>query len=228
MSIEKQREFITRQLKRSASDAGVDLDRSLGGLLYIADYQECGDETDFGDDTEEYRKEAAQLWEAHGSSREGRDMLRALGLACLIAYIPMHLTRDWEDWKCESDLIEDGWDGSEERSFVDYALQVGFASSRCADYVARKSGAAKSSWFASIGAKGAQVRHAQMRELRRWTVERYRQQKYPSALAASHELRDEVLEHGKRLGGTPLSKYNAQRTIYGWLLEADKELPAGG
>jgi len=225
MNIEKQREFIRMQLKRSASDAGVDIDQSLGGLLYIADYQENGEEADFGDDTEQYREDAARLLEAHGSSAEGQNMLRALGLACLIPYIPMYLKRDWEDWPREGDAIDAEW--VEERSFVDYAMQVGFASSCCADYVARKSGAAKSSWFASIGAIGAEARHAPMRELRLWAIERYREHTYPSALAASHKLCDEVREHGKKIGAI-LSEYNAQRTIYRWLLDAAKQIPDGG
>ena len=229
MTMEKQREFITETLRRVASEVGVDIDKSKGGLLYIAEYQENGDESDFGPSTEEYSKEAARLWDAHGSSLEGREMLRAVGKACLVANDGLFLTRTWElapdgesidmDWR--------GWGGSDERSLADYTFQVGYAVRCCEQYFFLKCGGPAGEWFASIGRVGADVRHAPMRELRRWTVERYTQGRYPSALAASHELRDEVLDHGRKIGAS-LTRYNAQRTIYGWLLGANKALPAGG
>jgi len=233
MTMEKQREFITETLRRAASDVGVDIDQSIGGLLYIAEYQTNGDESDFGPDTEEYSKAAVRLWEIHGGSREGRDMLRAVGSACLVVHDTLFLTRKWE---LEGDQLPDdgyvnldweGWDGAEERSLADYTFQVGYAVRCCDEYFLLKSGAPAGDWFASIGRIGAEVRHAPMRELRRWAIGRYRQRTYPSALAASHELRDEVLDHGRKIGAS-LTKYNAQRTIYGWLLDADKKLPAGG
>jgi hypothetical protein len=80
----------------------------------------------------------------------------------------------------------------------------------------------KSSIAKQSGKAGSVKRHASMRELKQWTVDRFKASAWPSPLAASHELEVDVLTHGKKIGAH-LSRYNAQRTIYNWLLESNKK-----
>lgn len=74
--------------------------------------------------------------------------------------------------------------------------------------------------FSELGEKGAAKKHAPMRELKKWTVAQYGSRRWKSKNNASHELVSAVLEHAEKIGAR-LSQYNAQRTIYKWLLELD-------
>lgn len=80
---------------------------------------------------------------------------------------------------------------------------------------------ASGEWFSVIGSRGAVVRHAPMRELKKWAIAQYASGVYQNAYAASHEIRDSVIEHGRTINAN-LSPYNAQRTIYLWLLDSDR------
>lgn len=79
----------------------------------------------------------------------------------------------------------------------------------------------KSSIAKRTGKAGASKRHAPMRELKRWAVDKFKAGSWPSPLAASHELKGDALAYGKSIGAH-LTPYNAQRTIYGWLLAEKK------
>ncbi|NMF98328.1 hypothetical protein GPA27_13135 [Aromatoleum toluolicum] len=72
------------------------------------------------------------------------------------------------------------------------------------------------------GQTGGEKRHAAMRELEQWAVAKFRARTWSSPNAAAHELRDEVVAHGKTIGAN-LSPFNAQRTIYDWLRNASKD-----
>lgn len=76
--------------------------------------------------------------------------------------------------------------------------------------------------FSALGKIGAKKRHASMAELRAWAVEKYNAGKWPSANSAAHQLRDEVISHGRKIGAN-LTVQNAQRTIYTWLRQANKD-----
>lgn len=69
--------------------------------------------------------------------------------------------------------------------------------------------------FSSLGKKGAEKRHAPMRELERYAVELYRQKQWKSANQAAYQLKDLIIAHGRSIGAV-LSEENAQRTIAGW------------
>ena len=72
------------------------------------------------------------------------------------------------------------------------------------------------------GESGAQKRHAPMRQLEQWAVSKYREQVWDSASHASHELKDAVLAESRRIGAN-LKPSNSQRTIYDWILKANKK-----
>lgn len=218
MSTEKQFEFVGRQLRASAESVGIDLDASEGGLLVINDALDDLQQ-DFSD-VPEYFKEADRLWQAFGDSPEGREMLRALGAACVLA-VDTWCYRTWEDQSLSFD--EQGWDSLESRVLVDYALSAGIASIRCVEYANRGSGdmeaalaAARRINFSELGAKGAAKRHAPYARLRAWAVERYRAGKWPSANKAAHDLKGSVIAHGRTIGAN-LTEENAQRTIAEWI-----------
>ncbi|WP_332848688.1 hypothetical protein [Massilia sp. S19_KUP03_FR1] len=67
-----------------------------------------------------------------------------------------------------------------------------------------------------IGKAGAAKKLAPLRELESWTRAKYAAGAWPSANRAAHELKDAVIDHGRKLGAV-LTEQNAQRTIAGWL-----------
>lgn len=69
--------------------------------------------------------------------------------------------------------------------------------------------------FSRLGKAGAAKRHAPMATLRTWAVDRYREGDWRSANKAAHDLKEEVLAHGRTIGAF-LSEENAQRTIATW------------
>jgi hypothetical protein len=71
---------------------------------------------------------------------------------------------------------------------------------------------------------GTDKRHAGNRELRERAIALYRAASYQSPHEASFALVDAVLAHAESIGER-LSKYRAQKTIYEWLLAADKLRP---
>ncbi|MFT5962404.1 MAG: hypothetical protein ACI8WM_002748 [Burkholderiaceae bacterium] len=71
------------------------------------------------------------------------------------------------------------------------------------------------------GAKGADKRHAPMRELEKWAVEQRKIGDARTANKAAHEMKDAVIQYGKTIGAT-LSDENAQRTIAEWLRKPKK------
>lgn len=73
--------------------------------------------------------------------------------------------------------------------------------------------------FSKLGKKGADKRHAPMRALQEWTLERYRAGSWPSANQAAHELMISVMEHGRTINAVLLPS-NAQRTIAAWINKA--------
>ncbi|MGC2456704.1 MAG: hypothetical protein WA435_01755 [Gallionellaceae bacterium] len=70
--------------------------------------------------------------------------------------------------------------------------------------------------FSKQGKNGALKRHEPMRLLKKWTLKRYQAGKWPSANAAAHALKDEVIAHGKAINAH-LTETNAQRTIADWI-----------
>lgn len=73
----------------------------------------------------------------------------------------------------------------------------------------------------SSGREGAKERHARTKQLREWAVQRYKAKIWPSANKAAHELKAEILAHGRTIGAT-LSEENAQRTLAEWFRKAGK------
>jgi len=73
--------------------------------------------------------------------------------------------------------------------------------------------------FAQLGKQGANKRHAPMRALQGWTLERYRAGSWPSANQAAHELMSAVMDHGRTINAVLLPS-NAQRTIAAWINKA--------
>ncbi|MEC5217930.1 hypothetical protein RCH09_002894 [Actimicrobium sp. GrIS 1.19] len=71
------------------------------------------------------------------------------------------------------------------------------------------------------GMKGADKRHAPMRELEKWTVEQREIGDVRTANKAAHEMKNAVIQYGKTIGAT-LSDENAQRTIAEWLRKPAK------
>ncbi|HXU93177.1 MAG TPA: hypothetical protein VFP33_05920 [Gallionella sp.] len=69
---------------------------------------------------------------------------------------------------------------------------------------------------ATNGKAGAQIRHAKTRELKEWTLQKYKAKTWKSANQAASELMSEVLEYSQKIGAN-LSKSNAQRTIAEWI-----------
>lgn len=70
--------------------------------------------------------------------------------------------------------------------------------------------------FSKQGKSGAFKRHKPMRLLEKWTLDQYQIGKWPSANAAAHDLKDEVIAHGKTINAH-LTITNAQRTIADWI-----------
>ncbi|WP_186155899.1 hypothetical protein [Burkholderia gladioli] len=75
--------------------------------------------------------------------------------------------------------------------------------------------------------KGGLARAEKYEALKKWAVDLYRKSNWKSAHQASHELKDDVMNHGKTIG-VSLTKNRAQQTIYSWLLEADKPVQTSG
>jgi hypothetical protein len=73
------------------------------------------------------------------------------------------------------------------------------------------------------GKVGALKRHAPMTALNKWAIETYRKKKWPSANAAAHDIKDDVIAYGKTIGAH-LSKENAQRTIAEWIRKANRSV----
>ncbi len=71
------------------------------------------------------------------------------------------------------------------------------------------------------GRAGATKKFAPMRKLEDWSVKKYNAGKWPSANKAAHDLRQEVIAHGKSIGAI-LSEQNAQRTIADWIRKSKK------
>lgn len=69
--------------------------------------------------------------------------------------------------------------------------------------------------FSSLGKKGADKRHAPNRALAAWAVALYKTKKWNSANEAAHNLKDEILAHGRTIGAV-ISETNAQRTFAEW------------
>jgi len=70
--------------------------------------------------------------------------------------------------------------------------------------------------FSNLGKKGASVKHAKTNALRAWTLQLYREKKWPSPNKAAHALKNEVMLHGRTIGAY-LTEENAQRTIADWI-----------
>lgn len=70
--------------------------------------------------------------------------------------------------------------------------------------------------FSRLGAKGADKRHAPMRALRDWALSQYQAGSWPSANKAAHDLKNQVMAHGRTIGAI-LTEENAQRTIAEWI-----------
>ena len=73
----------------------------------------------------------------------------------------------------------------------------------------------QSEFFSTLGKSGAEKRHAPMRELQDWAVEKYKSGEWKSANGAAHKLKDSVIAHGRTINAH-LSEENAQRTIAEW------------
>lgn len=69
--------------------------------------------------------------------------------------------------------------------------------------------------FVTLGRSGAVKRHAANASLREWSIAQYRAGTWKSANKAAHDLKDLVIEHGRKIG-VHLTKENAQRTIAEW------------
>lgn len=70
--------------------------------------------------------------------------------------------------------------------------------------------------FSVLGKRGAENRHASMRELREWTLDQFRTGSWPSANRAAYDLKDKVMAHGRTINAE-LKAQNAQRTIAAWI-----------
>ena len=70
--------------------------------------------------------------------------------------------------------------------------------------------------FSAIGKRGAEKRHAPMRNLRTWTIKQFRAGSWPSVNQASHDLKDKVIAYGRTINAE-LGAQNAQRTIAVWI-----------
>lgn len=68
---------------------------------------------------------------------------------------------------------------------------------------------------------GNAARHDKNKQLSAWAVDQYRAGNYNSPHEASHDLKDATIQKAKELGAR-LSPTRAQKTIYEWLLKADK------
>lgn len=71
-------------------------------------------------------------------------------------------------------------------------------------------------YLSENGRIGAERRHGPMTELRSWTLAEYRKGTWRSANKAAHELKDQVMRHGRTIGAV-LTEENAQRTIAEWI-----------
>lgn len=69
--------------------------------------------------------------------------------------------------------------------------------------------------FSELG-KGGVARHEPNMRLKEFLYSIYEEGKYVSANKAAHELKDQVLEHGRKIGAV-LTIENAQRTIAEWI-----------
>lgn len=67
----------------------------------------------------------------------------------------------------------------------------------------------------AAGEAGAMVRHEPMRKLREWSVAKYKSGNFQSANQAAHQLKQEILQHGRNISAV-LTEENAQRTIAEW------------
>jgi hypothetical protein len=65
------------------------------------------------------------------------------------------------------------------------------------------------------GKKGIEIRHAPMRQLRAWAIEKYLAGNWTSANEAACALTNEILDHGRTINAA-LKPSNAQRTIAEW------------
>lgn len=75
--------------------------------------------------------------------------------------------------------------------------------------------------FSALGKAGALKRHERTKQLKAWTLERYQTGKWPSANAAAHALKNDVIAYSKTIGAG-LTESNGQRTIAEWIRASQK------
>lgn len=215
MSTKRQFEFVKQHLRIVAASVGVDIDESEEGLMEVHN-RVFGWEQDLG---ETGAAQADRLMELHGQTDAGLLALVSLGFACYFFDGDFWLDREWEP--------VDSFQHSKEKSLCDFAIAVGEATERCNAYRATQEGAhnkeGMQSWFAELGAKGADVRNAPYKKLKEWVIEQYQAGRWSSANEAGHDLAGPAVEHGRKINAA-LKKSNAQRTIAGWIREYLKSL----
>lgn len=212
MSMEKQYEFLLRQLEESAASVGVSIEKSGYGLIEVHNRLAQLDQGLEPDD----QVEADRLLSEFGKNEDGFELLFALGEACLFAG-GVWLPRDDEEaFSTEEDYKSAGWESIEERSLCDFAMYTGIAAATCRKYFSKKTGSQLENVFSHLGRKGALVRHTPMKNLRDWTLAQYKSGNFRSANAAAHALADRVVQYGRTIGAV-LSEENAQRTIAEWI-----------
>lgn len=210
--MEKQYEFVLKQLKESAASVGIDIEKSDYGLLEVHNRLA---QLDQGLEPED-QVEADRLLSEFGKNEEGLELLYAIGEACLFAG-GVWLSRDFEETlTTEEDFKAAGWASYEERSLCDFAMYTGIASAVCMKYKAKRTGSHLEGIFSHLGRKGALVRHTPMRNLRDWTIAQYNSGSFKSANAAAHALAGRVVAYGRTINAN-LSEENAQRTIAEWI-----------
>lgn len=69
--------------------------------------------------------------------------------------------------------------------------------------------------FSALGKAGAIKRYAPILELKIWAIDLYRSGNWKSANQAAHQLKQQILAHGKTISAN-LSEQNAQKTIAAW------------
>ena len=174
MKIDEQFGFFWKLLDQAASSVGINLSDSASGLMEVHNRM-AELEQDFGQEAE---SEADRLLSEtkFGTTKDGVLLLCALGEACMLADGETMYVRDWEPVFPAL---------SKRRTLCDFAQHASIAALRCFEYGNPKPSQSDQSFFSAMGRKGATVKHAPMKELKHWSVRKYKAGQWPSANAAA-------------------------------------------
>lgn len=133
--IDRQYEFVLRQLRESASSVGIEIEKSGDALVVLALFAEGGEESLSDLTGDEVTEAEAKRLLSISRTKTWYRILEALGNACFMKSRNGWITRSWE--------TDDCWPFGEEfksselkyRVLCDFAMHTGIAAQMCSKYL---------------------------------------------------------------------------------------------